>query len=215
MTQVFDFKEADVMTCHAWNKDCSQLAMSPRSNELFIYKYDGRGTLTFSEKLIAHTQRINSVDWCPVKNRIITAGADRNVYVWNLISNKWTKTLVIMRSNRAAVSVQWSYNGEKFACGCASRLLAIAYYDEKNNWWTSKLIKKKIRSTVTCVSWSPDLAVIACGTSGFKARIFGTIIKDYDKFVPTSKWSDNLNVGNPIQDYTCGKLIKFDVNEDI
>jgi hypothetical protein len=44
--------------------------------------------------------------------------------------------------------VKWSPNEDKFAVGSGSRLISICYFDEENDWWVSKHIKKPIRSTV-------------------------------------------------------------------
>jgi len=37
----------------------------------------------------------------------------------------------------------------KFAVGSGARLISICYFEQENNWWVSKHIKKPIRSTVT------------------------------------------------------------------
>ena len=38
---------------------------------------------------------------------------------------------------------------DKFAVGSGARLISVSYYEEDNDWWVSKHIKKPIRSTVT------------------------------------------------------------------
>lgn len=62
--------------------------------------------------------------------------------------DKWEPKLVILRINRAATCVKWSPNGQKFAVGSGSRLISVCYYEEDNDWWVSKHIKKPIRSTI-------------------------------------------------------------------
>jgi len=37
----------------------------------------------------------------------------------------------------------------KFAVGSSARVISVCYFDEENNWWVSKKIKKPISSTVT------------------------------------------------------------------
>jgi len=37
----------------------------------------------------------------------------------------------------------------KFAVGSSARVVSVCYFDEENNWWVSKHIKKPIRSTIT------------------------------------------------------------------
>lgn len=74
---------------------------------------------------------------------------DRNAYVWVQEGGKWSPTLVVLGITRAATCVKWSPMENKFAVGSGNRCVAVCSYDKENNWWTSKKIKKSIRSTVT------------------------------------------------------------------
>ena len=42
MTEIFNFGVKPI-TCHAWNHDRSQIALSPCSNNVEIYEKQGRG----------------------------------------------------------------------------------------------------------------------------------------------------------------------------
>jgi actin related protein 2/3 complex subunit 1A/1B len=46
----------------------------------------------------------------------------------------------------------------------------VCYFEEEQNWWVSKHIKKPIRSTVLSLDWHPNNALLAAGSSGFKTR---------------------------------------------
>jgi len=75
---------------------------------------------------------------------------DRNAYVWTLQADKkWKPTLVVLRLNRAATCVRWSPKEDKFAVGSGARMVSVCYFEQDNDWWISKQIKKPIRSTVT------------------------------------------------------------------
>ncbi len=115
-----------------------------------------------------HTQRVTGIDWSAVTNRLVTSGEDRNAYVWVYEGGLWRPTLVILRINRAATCVKWSPDGKKFAVGSGSRLISICYFEEENDWWVSKHIKKPIRSTVTCIDWHPNSVLVAAGSADFK-----------------------------------------------
>ncbi|KAG4920933.1 hypothetical protein JHK84_049784 [Glycine max] len=131
-------------------------------------------------------------------------------YVWNLEGSEWVPTLVILRLNRAALCVQWSpkgmnpslpslgcnvnigglilhwatfalpYSENKFAVGSGAKTVCICYYEQENNWWVSKLIRKRHDSSVTSVSWHPDNILLATTSTDGKCRVFSTLIKGVD-----------------------------------
>ena len=81
---------------------------------------------------------------------------DRNAYVWTQQLSaapggapSWRPTLVILRINRSATCVRWSPLENKFAVGCAAKLVSVCYFERENDWWVSKHIKKHLKSTVT------------------------------------------------------------------
>ncbi|KAL4573958.1 hypothetical protein LXL04_020780 [Taraxacum kok-saghyz] len=113
---------------------------------------------TFTSTLMQHDQIVAGIDWSKSSNRIATVSHDRNSYVWNQEGSVWVPTLVILRLNRAALCVQWSPKGNKFAVGSGAKTVCICYYEQENNWWVSKLIRKKHDSSVTSVAWHPDNA---------------------------------------------------------
>jgi actin related protein 2/3 complex subunit 1A/1B len=190
------------VTCHAWNADATQLALSPTSNEVIIYNY-AAGKFTESCRLTEHTQTVTSIDWSK-QNRIVTCAQDRNAYVWNYDESdkKWKPSLVLLRINRAATCAKWSPDGNKFAVGSGARIVSVCYFEEANDWWVSKHIKKPIRSTVLCLSWYPDNSLLACGGSDFKARIFCAAIKEADKKKPEPTcWGDSKKFGDVVGEF--------------
>ncbi|KAL4570015.1 hypothetical protein LXL04_025664 [Taraxacum kok-saghyz] len=123
------------------------------TTDLFITSIE-----TFTSTLMQHDQIVAGIDWSKSSNRIATVSHDRNSYVWNQEGSVWVPTLVILRLNRAALCVQWSPKGNKFAVGSGAKTVCICYYEQENNWWVSKLIRKKHDSSVTSVAWHPDNA---------------------------------------------------------
>jgi actin related protein 2/3 complex subunit 1A/1B len=67
------------------------------------------------------------------------------------------------------------------ALDCARSAIAICSFDEENDWWISKQLKKPIRSTVLAVDWHPNNVLLAAGSSDYKARVFSAYIKDIDE----------------------------------
>ncbi|KAK7255758.1 hypothetical protein RIF29_29177 [Crotalaria pallida] len=186
---------AQCITCHAWSPDHSMVALCPNNNEAHIYRLveDKWEKVHVLQK---HDQVISGIDWSTGSNRIVTASHDRNSYVWNLEGSEWVPTLVILRLNRAALCVQWSPKENKFAVGSGAKTVCICYYEQENNWWVSKLIRKRHDSSVTSVSWHPNNILLATTSTDGKCRVFSTFIKGVDakdskKGTSDSKFGDS------------------------
>lgn len=191
------------ITCHTFNRNRTELALSPNNNEVHLYKLKA-GKWELYEKLCEHVQRVTSVAWAPNSDRIVTCGADRNAYVWTRQASGWKPTLVILRINRAATCVRWSPQENKIAVGSGARLIAICYFDEAGDWWIAKQIKKPIRSTVTCIDWHPSNYLIACGSTDFKARVFSAYVKEIESKPSALSWGTKMPFGNVMAEYSNG-----------
>lgn len=189
------------ITCHAWNKNRTQIAISANNHLVDIYQKTEDGwdkMYTLSE----HTQRVTSVDWAPNSNMIVTCGSDRNAYVWKLNGNsEWKPSLVILRINRAATCVRWSPLENKFAVGSGSRLISVCYFDEDPDWWVSKHIKKPIRSTITSLDWHPNNILLACGSTDFKVRVFSAYVKEAEAKPSGNVWGSKLPLGACLMEF--------------
>ncbi len=60
------------------------------------------------------------------------------------------------------------------------RTIAVCSFDEENNWWVSKHVKKPLRSTVLAIDWHPNNVLIAAGVADAKAYVFSAFIKGVD-----------------------------------
>ncbi|XP_065283197.2 actin-related protein 2/3 complex subunit 1A-A isoform X2 [Dermacentor albipictus] len=185
------------ITCHAWNKDHTEVALCPNNADVQLYKREAGGGWSRGQTLSRHDLRVTSIDWAPRSNRIVTCAADRNAYVWTLGSEEpgtnatvWTPTLVLLRINRAATCVRWSPLENKFAVGSGAKLVSVCYFEEDHNWWVSKHIKKPIKSTVTSVDWHPNNCLLACGSTDFRTRVFSAYIKEVDSTPQPTPWND-------------------------
>nr|UQI49955.1 actin-related protein 2/3 complex subunit 1a-like protein [Cherax quadricarinatus] len=201
MTEVFQFGIVPI-TCHAWNKDRTQVALSLNNNEVNIYGQCG-SEWKLQETLQGHDLRVTGIDWAPNTNRIVTCGADRNAYVWTCgADGKWSPTLVLLRINRAATCVKWSPNENKFAVGSGARLISVCYFEQENNWWVSKHIKKPIRSTITTLDWHPNNILLAAGAADFKVRIFSAWIKDIEPKPTPTPWGAKMPLGQLMTEFS-------------
>ncbi|EGN95627.1 hypothetical protein SERLA73DRAFT_113278 [Serpula lacrymans var. lacrymans S7.3] len=185
------------ISCHSFNADRSQVAVSLNDNDVQIYDRRGK-EWQVTETLSEHDKTITSIDWAPNSNRIVTASQDRNAYVWQQSPDPqtgkmvWKPTLVLLRINRAATFVRWSPNEDKFAVASGARAIAVCSFDSENNWWVARLLKKPIRSTVLSVDWHPNNVLLAAGSADMKARVFSAYIKDVDKRPAASVWGEKL-----------------------
>jgi len=193
------------ITCHAFNADQSQVALSTNNEVVSIFQSQGSGKWAKIAELKEHTGKVTGIDWAPNSNQIVSCGADRNAYVWKQDQDgTWKPVLVLLRINRGAITVKWSPNENKFAVGSAARVISICYYDKENNWWISKHIKKPIRSSVLSLSWHPNNILVAAGTADFKCRVFSTYVREIeDKPGPTS-WGKKMPFGQVMREFGHG-----------
>lgn len=123
---------------------------------------------------------------------MLTRDTDRNALVWEPSPQGYKPTLVLLRINRAATFVRWSPSETKFAVGSGDRVIAICYFEEENDWWVSKHLKKPIRSTITSVAWHPNSVLLAAGSTDAHARVFSSFIKSVDQRPEPSAWGERL-----------------------
>ncbi|XP_060911353.1 actin-related protein 2/3 complex subunit 1A isoform X1 [Labrus mixtus] len=188
------------ITCHAWNRDRTQIAISPNNHEVHIYKKSGNQWVKTHE-LKEHNGHITGIDWAPKSDRIVTCGADRNAYVWSQKEDVWKPTLVILRINRAATFVKWSPLENKFAVGSGARLISVCYFESENDWWVSKHIKKPIRSTILSLDWHPNNILLAAGSCDFKCRVFSAYIKEVEEKPGPTPWGSKMPFGAVLAEF--------------
>jgi len=191
--------------CHAWNKTRDRLAVSPNNHLVQIMKLEGSKWVV-EATLDGHTSRVTGIDWAPESNQIVTCGADRNAYVWKFESGQWNPALVILRINRAATCVKWSPDEKKFAVGSGSRLVSVCFFEEENDWWVSKHIKKPLRSTVLCLDWHPNSILLGVGSTDFTARVFSAYIKDIEAKPGPTSWGKKMPFGACLAEFTNGPV---------
>ncbi|GJJ72864.1 actin related protein 2/3 complex, subunit 1A/1B [Entomortierella parvispora] len=192
------------ISCHAFNQDRSELAVCFNSNVVSIFRQSG-GSWTLSSTLAEHDKPVTSIDWAPKSNRIVTCSQDRNAYVWTLDGQKqWKPTLVLLRINRAATFVRWSPEEDKFAVASGSRCISVCYFEEDNDWWVGKHIKKPIRSTVLSLDWHPNNVLLAAGCADMKARVFSAFIKGIDKKPAPTPWGEKLPFNTVCGEFSSG-----------
>uniref|UniRef100_A0AAZ3SLQ1 Actin-related protein 2/3 complex subunit n=1 Tax=Oncorhynchus tshawytscha TaxID=74940 RepID=A0AAZ3SLQ1_ONCTS len=177
------------ISCHSWNKDRTQIALCPNNHDVHIYKKDGTKWTKIHE-LKEHNGQVTGIDWAPDSNSMPPSHLSRY-----RLGEVWKPTLVILRINRAARCVSWSPKENKFAVGSGSRLISICYFEQENDWWVCKHIKKPIRSTVLSLDWHPNNVLLAAGSCDFKCRVFSAYIKEVEEKPGPTVWGSKMPFG--------------------
>lgn len=92
----------------------------------------------------------------------------------------------LQRTSRAVCCAKWSPEGNtdiatdlsydpllienKFAIGSSDKNVGICYYDTQERFWATEMIKKKPKSTVTCIAWHPNNQLLAVGSCDYRCR---------------------------------------------
>ncbi|KIW51257.1 hypothetical protein PV05_09996 [Exophiala xenobiotica] len=175
---------------HSFSADRQTVAVA-KENIVELYGKSGN-KFVLKDELKGHDKTVTGVDIAPNSGMIVTCSQDRNAYVWEPSPSGWKPTLVLLRINRAATFVRWSPSEKKFAVGSGARLIAVCYFEEENDWWVSKHLKKPIRSTVTTLAWHPNSVLLAAGSTDSHARVFSGFIKGIDERPEPSVWGERL-----------------------
>lgn len=189
----FCFPSFAAISCHSWSPDGSKIAICPNDHTIEIYAKQGNEFVK-ETVLDEHDQIVTGLDWAPQTNRLLSCAQDRNAYVWANEGGQWKPTLVILRITRAATWCKWSPQENKFAVSCGQKLVSVCYFEEDNDWWVSKHIKKH-KSTVLKVDWHPSNSLIATTSSDNTARVFAAHIKGVDKGRPETPFGGKLPFG--------------------
>ncbi|KAI2625134.1 WD repeat domain-containing protein [Xylaria nigripes] len=175
---------------HSFSADRQTLAVAKDTTVELYAK--AAGAFKLKDELKGHDKTVTSVDIAPKSGRIVTCSQDRNALVWEPSPTGYKPTLVLLRIARAATFVRWSPSETKFAVGSGDRVIAICYFEEENDWWVSKHLKKPIRSTITTVNWHPNSVLLAAGSTDAHARVFSSFVKGIDARPEPSVWGERL-----------------------
>ncbi|KAF6836871.1 WD repeat domain-containing protein [Colletotrichum plurivorum] len=175
---------------HSFSADRQTLAIA-RDSTIELYGKNGN-SFKLKDELKGHDKTVTSVDIAPNSGRIVSCSQDRNALVWEPSPNGYKPTLVLLRISRAATFVRWSPSETKFAVGSGDRVIAVCYFEEENDWWVSKHLKKPIRSTITSVAWHPNSVLLAAGSTDAHARVLSSFIKGVDARPEPTAWGERL-----------------------
>ncbi|CAK4068841.1 unnamed protein product [Aphanomyces euteiches] len=195
----------DSITAHAWNRDRTKVAICPNTNEIWIYSNCQAPDVSQWRKeatLTEHDMVVSGLDWSPVHDMIVSCSHDRSAFVWKyeVSERKWKPSLVVLRITRAATTVKWSPDGKKFAVGSSAKCVSVCYYEPKENWWISKVIKKH-KSTVVDLDWHPNSQLLVTASTDMQCRVFAAYVGEVDGTPDASPFPAMAPFGEPMAEF--------------
>jgi actin related protein 2/3 complex, subunit 1A/1B len=176
---------------HCFTADRTHVAIT-QDNDVQIYNLSNPSKPDLVTTLKHHDKPVTAVD-ISSDGKIVTCSQDRNALVWiPQADGTYKETLVLLRINRAATCVKWCPNGTKFAVGSSARVISVCYFEEENDWWISKHIKRPIKSTILSLDWHENNVLLTAGSTDGHLRVFSTFIKGIDSKPATSIWGERL-----------------------
>mmetsp|Transcript_10955 Transcript_10955/g.32537 ORF Transcript_10955/g.32537 Transcript_10955/m.32537 type:complete len:352 (+) Transcript_10955:393-1448(+) len=91
----------------------------------------------------------------------------------------------------------------KFAVGSGEKLVPVCYFEDQNNFWVSKHMRKH-KSTVLCVAWAPGAAMLATGGADSKARVLSAYVKGVDAANKQTPFGSDPQFGSLLAEFDCG-----------
>ena len=170
------------ISCVTFNKDFTQVALSKKDNNIYIYSVPNimkTDTWKLLYTLDAHVQYISGLDWNAHTNEILSCSYDKTSFVWEFSNNKWTPSSVVATTKLGYLCCKWNSRGDKFCEGTSDKHLFIGYYNTESNWWMGRNIKVHKSSVVSCEIDSTSLFVLS-GSTDLRVYVSSCYIKSVD-----------------------------------
>jgi actin related protein 2/3 complex subunit 1A/1B len=170
------------ISCFAFNKDFTKVALSKKDNVIYIYSIPNlmkTDTWKLETTLDTHVQYISGLDWNAKTNEILSCSHDKTSYVWTYSDKKWTPSNVVATTKLGYLCCKWNSRGDKFCEGTSAKQLLIGYYNTGNNWWMGKNIKVH-KSSVVCCEIDPTSLFVLSGSTDLRVYVSSCYMPDID-----------------------------------
>ena len=170
------------ISCVAFNKDFTKVALSKKDNVIYIYSIPNlmkTDTWKLETTLDTHVQYISGLDWNAKTNEILSCSHDKTSYVWTYSDKKWTPSNVVATTKLGYLCCKWNSRGDKFCEGTSAKQLLIGYYNTGNNWWMGKNIKVH-KSSVVCCEIDPTSLFVLSGSTDLRVYVSSCYMPDID-----------------------------------
>ena len=177
------------ISCVAFNKDFTKVALSQKDNIIYIYSVPNllkTDTWKLEDKLDAHTQYVSGLDWNARTNEILSCSHDKTSFVWVYSDKKWTPSNVVATTKLGYLCCKWNSRGDKFCEGTSAKHLFIGYYNTESNWWMGRNIKIH-KSSVVCCEIDPSSLFVLSGSTDLRVYVSSCYIPSVDDSHLTDK----------------------------
>ena len=78
-----------------------------------------------------HNSHVNSLEWHPVTQQLLSASTDRGVLVWTHSTEhvRMLPTLCAVKELKSNLDASWNYRGDKFCIGASSGHVFVGTYN--------------------------------------------------------------------------------------
>jgi actin related protein 2/3 complex subunit 1A/1B len=170
------------ISCVAFNKDFTKVALSKKDNIIYIYSVPNlmkTDTWKLEHTLDSHVQYVSGIDWNANTNEILSCSHDKTSFVWVFSNNKWTPSNVVATTKLGYLCCKWNDRGDKFCEGTSAKHLFIGYYSTKSNWWMGRNIKVH-KSSVVCCEIDPTSLFVLSGSTDLRVYVCSCYIPEVD-----------------------------------
>lgn len=145
--------------------------------------------------LVGHTDCVNSCSWSPDNKKIVTAGSDAILKIWDVENGKEVLSLPGHKSDVNVCS--WSPSG--FVIASAGNDNFLRFWDSEKGIEIKSIPAHE--SIITCLSWSPDGTRIVTGSYDRNLKIWDYqtgrlkhILSGHTDEINTCDWSKDGNI---------------------
>ena len=170
------------ISCMAFNKDFTKVALSKKDNIIYIYSISNLmkpETWKLEDKLDSHVQYVSGLDWNANTNEILSCSHDKTSFVWEYSNKKWTPSNVVATTKLGYLCCKWNSRGDKFCEGTSAKHLFIGYYNTNSNWWMGRNIKVH-KSSVVCCEIDPTSLFVISGSTDFRVYVSSCYLPEID-----------------------------------
>ncbi|CAD6586761.1 MAG: hypothetical protein TREMPRED_004533 [Tremellales sp. Tagirdzhanova-0007] len=140
---------------------------------------------------------LTGVAFGPDRSQVAVCPNSNEAQIYAKSGDSWELRQTLAEHDKLITAISWASQTNRIVTCSQDRnaTIAVCSFDEENNWWVSKHVKKPLRSTVLSIDWHPNNVLLAAGAADAKAYVFSAFIKGVDSKPEPTVWGDRLPFG--------------------